>query len=63
MTNARNPYYDAWERITGGGANWKFINWMNRRWMEIETEFQRSRRTIKPDEFLKWLDENYSLKN
>jgi hypothetical protein len=51
-----NPYYEAWEKRTGGGANWEFINWMNRRWLEIETELRKPRRTISPDEFLYWLD-------
>jgi hypothetical protein len=55
--NNKNPYYDAWEKLTGGGANWEFINWMNRRWLEIEIEFKRPRRTIKPEEFLEWLQE------
>jgi hypothetical protein len=30
---------------------------MNRRWLEIEIEFKRPRRTIKPEEFLEWLQE------
>lgn len=55
MTSGINPYYAAWERHTGGGANWEFINWMNRRWMEIEAEYQRPRRTITSDQFLDWL--------
>ena len=51
-----NPYYSAWEQRTGGGANWEFMNWMQRRWLEIEAEKQKPRRTISPDEFLAWLD-------
>jgi hypothetical protein len=51
-----NPYYATWEQRTGGGANWEFINWMNRRWLEIETELRKPRRTISPDEFLDLLD-------
>lgn len=55
MTKGINPYYAAWERHTGGGTNWEFINWMNRRWMEIEAEYKRPRRTITSDQFLDWL--------
>ena len=57
MSEGINPYYAAWEKRTGGGAGWEFMNWMNRRWMEIEAELQRPRRTISPQEFLDWLTE------
>ena len=57
MSEGINPYYAAWEKRTGGGGNWEFMNWMNRRWMEIEAELQRPRRTISPQEFLNWLNE------
>ena len=56
MTNGVNPYYAAWKQRTGGGPNWEFINWMHRRWLEIEAEYKRPRHTITADEFLAWLD-------
>lgn len=52
-----NPYYAAWLRLTGGGANWEYMAWNQRAWSAFEREagIDRRERGLHRAEFAEWL--------